>query len=95
MQGTEKITNEKTLCIFFLKGSEIYCDMAVYLILYSSCFLLGVLDNDIPVIRIFFPLFSFSFFCYKMYSKKTSLGKKKVPAFHLFVILWSALKPKK
>lgn len=87
---------KKTLCIFFLKGSEIYCDMAVYLILYSSCFLLGVLDNDIPVIRIFFLLFSFSFFFFaiKCTVKKHPWGKK-IPAFHLFVIWWSALKPKK
>lgn len=54
----EKNTWKNSMYIFF-KGAEIYCDMAVYLILYSSCFLLGVLENDIPVIRIFFPLFSF------------------------------------
>lgn len=82
MQGTEKITHEKTLCIFFLKGSEIYCDMAVYLILYSSCFLLGVLDNDISVIRIFFPLFSFSFFFATKCTVKKHPWGKKISAFH-------------
>lgn len=46
----------KKLYVFFFKGAEIYCDMVVYLILYLSRFLLGVLENDIPVIRIFFPL---------------------------------------
>lgn len=43
-QGTEQITHEKNSMYIFFKGAEIYCDMAVYLILYLSCFLLGVLE---------------------------------------------------